>query len=193
VDPISQAAYGLMDLVVYIFQGSSVSFDGACDLPLMVRERSPRINEELVPREYVQNQPIKLGGSELLIRDLWMRFGIPPVVSGLPEGLGPYNELVGEGSVNRVEGIVVQGICHGSDASIRGPNIDSCRRPLIGDARVETPIPIRETPHLGRIGELRGETGIRSAVHLDDGWELSGKKLFVESNIRTVPGGKCHH
>ena len=76
-----------------------------------------------------------------------------------------------------MEGVLIQGICNGSGVSICAQNIDGCRRPLIRDVRVLTPIPVRQTPNLSRIGELSANTGVCSAVRLDDGWELGGKKL----------------
>lgn len=90
-----------------------------------------------------------------------------------------------------MEPVSYEGIRDSSSAAACCVNGDLSGIPFRWHSRVDGPVPVRETPGLGGICELRSKRPI--LVGLDDAREVRSELLFVERNIRAMPGRESIH
>jgi hypothetical protein len=86
--------------------------------------------------------------------------------------------------------VVVQRIVHKLGTAELRVDFNLRIRPGSGNVWVRSPVPIRKTPDLCRRNEKCMGRGI-SNVGCKNFRKVGCKALFVESEVRTMPSGKC--
>ena len=91
-----------------------------------------------------------------------------------------------------MESVSVKGVILGCYTAVCSEDLDRLGSEFIWDLREERPIEVRKTPSLRLLEEARIHSW-SGFVWFEDGRKLGSKTLFIQCNIRTMPGWKCVH